>query len=389
MKGTLKASLRSLITYSNKRLILLCLLVSTYGCLLVYSASYSAGRGLSGAIVQIGASALGLLIAIVLSQIDYENLCSLWPIWAGIALLLMLLTYTPLGLNVAGTDDTAWLAISIGSFQLTFQPSELMKIVFIITFSVHLTRVQERIHEFRTLLLLCLHAMVPIGLVFLQGDDGTALVFIMIFLTMLFVSDVHLVYYLLGLAGVCAAVPLIWNYVLDDSKRARFLCILPPYIEKYLGTIGWQQYEGLKAIGSGQLTGLGYLKGGNGFSFARNNDLIFTVAGEEFGFIGALLLLVLLGLLWFELLRCAKRSQDTLGTYLCVGMLALVGSQSIINLGMNLRLLPVIGITLPFFSAGGSSVATLYLGIGLVLSVSFSQRTARHGGRMPTSLYRA
>ena len=98
---------------------------------------------------------------------------------------------------------------------------------------------------------------------------------------------------------------------------------------------------------------------------------------------------MLLGLLWFELLRCAKRSQDTLGTYLCVGMLALVGSQSIINLGMNLRLLPVIGITLPFFSAGGSSVATLYLGIGLVLSVSFSQRTARHGGRMPTSLYRA
>ena len=105
--------------------------------------------------------------------------------------------------------------------------------------------------------------------------------------------------------------------------------------------------------------------------------MVGAVAGEEFGFIGSLLLLVLLTLLLFELFRCASQARDPLGTYICVGMLALIGFQSIINLGMNLRLLPVIGITLPFFSAGGSSVATLYLGIGLVLSVSFSQSTRR------------
>lgn len=323
---------------------------------------------------QIIASALGLIFAILISQIDYESICAFAPIWAAISLLLVILTFTPLGLNVSGTDDTAWLGIGIGSFQLTFQPSELMKIVFIITFSLHLSKVQSSIREPLTVIKLCLHAAVPILLVFLQGDDGTALVFIFIFLSMLLVSGVNLLYYVIGLAAVCAVIPLLWTYFLDDDKKARILCILPSYIEKYLDTIGWQQYESVKAIGSGQLTGVGFLQGGKSGLFARNNDLIFTVAAEEFGFIGALFIFALLALLLFELARCAFHARDNLGTYICVGMFSLIGFQSLINLGMNLRLLPVIGITLPFFSAGGSSVTTLYLGIGLVLSVSFSQR---------------
>ena len=165
--------------------------------------------------------------------------------------------------------------------------------------------------------------------------------------------------------------------MMDEEKKARFLCILPPYVEKYLEAEGWQQFEALKSIGSGQLSGVGYLQGANPNLFARNNDLIFIVAAEEFGFIGGMLLFILLGLLMYELYRCAKHSQDNLGTYICVGMMALIGFQSLINLGMNLRVLPVIGITLPFFSDGGSSVATLYLGIGLALSVSYSQRTRK------------
>lgn len=378
-KNSFKTSISTLFHYSNRWLILLCVLASTYGCALVYSAAYSAGAGMSGAITQIVSSVVGLTLAVLISQVDYENICNAWPIWAGIALVLVILTFTPLGLNAAGTDDTAWLAFGIGSFQLTFQPSEFMKIAFIVSFSVHLTYVHDRIKRFSTIVALAVHAAIPILLVLIQGDDGTALVFIFIFLSMLFVSGINKLYYIGGLAAVCAAVPIIWSFLSED-KKARILCILPPYVDKYINSIGWQQYEGLKAIGSGQLTGVGYLNGGNGFWFARNNDLIFTVAAEEFGFIGALGLLILLGLMLAELLHCALRAQDKLGTYLCVGMLALVGFQSIINLGMNLRLLPVIGITLPFFSAGGSSVATLYLGIGLVLSVSFSQRTRSQRG---------
>lgn len=367
-----KRSIQAFIMNSNLRLIILCLAITVYGCLLVYSASHGYGYGFSGASTHIIAAAIGFIAALFISQIDYDDICALWPIWAGLSLLLVLLTFTPLGLNASGTDDTAWLGIG----SLTFQPSELMKIAFIITFSIHLSSVQEKIRSFKTVLLLGLHAMIPIGLVFLQGDDGTAIVFIMIFLSMLFAAGVNLLYYVIGLTGICAAVPILWS-VMSEDKKARILCILPPYVEKYLQTAGWQQYEGLKAIGSGQLTGTGYLNTNNGSLFARNNDLIFTVAGEEFGFIGTIILLILLTLLLFELFRCAIQARDPLGTYLCVGMLALIGFQSIINLGMNLRLLPVIGITLPFFSAGGSSVATLYLGISLVLSVSFSQSTRR------------
>ncbi len=376
---SVKNALFSLFKYSNKRLIFLCLLISTYSALLVYSAAYSAGNGMSGAVTHIVASFGGLIIAVLISQIDYENLCAAWPIWAILSLILVLLTFTPLGLNAVGTDDTAWLGIGFGSFQLTFQPSELMKIAFIITFSIHLSRVQENIRRFKTVLLLGIHAAIPTLLVFAQGDDGTALMFIMMFLGMLFISGINPLYYILGLAGICTVVPILWNFLSDD-KKARLLCIIPGYIEKYIDSVGWQQYESLKAIGSGQLTGVGYLQGGKGFWFARNNDLVFSVAAEEFGFLGSMVVLVLLGLLLYEMYRCAQQAQDRLGSYICMGMMTLIGAQTIINLGMNLRLLPVIGITLPLFSAGGSSVATLYLGVGLVLSVSFSQQTRKRQG---------
>lgn len=364
------SGLRSFVEYSNLRLILLCLVASTYGCALVFSAAHGFGEGVRGSVIQIAASLGGLLIAILISHFEYETICAFWPLWSGIALLLVLLTYTPLGLNATGTDDTAWLALG----PLTFQPAELLKISFIISFSVHLSRVQDKIQKFSTVLLLALHGGFHIFLIFLQGDDGTALVFISIFLSMMLVSGINLLYYIFGFAGVCGVVPLLWRYM-SEEKKARFLCIFPQFVEKYLDSAGWQQFEALKSIGTGQLTGVGYLNGTNPSLFARNNDLIFIVAAEEFGFLGGMLLFVVLGLLVFEMYRSARHAKDALGTYLCIGMMAYIGFQSLINLGMNLRLLPVIGITLPFFSDGGSSVATLYLGIGLVLSVSFSQRT--------------
>ncbi len=367
---TLMDHLRSFTRYANLRLIVLCAILSTYGCILVYSAAHGYGEGWKGAIIQIAASAGGLLLAIFISRVNYEAICALWPVWSIISLLLVLLTFTPLGLNATGTDDTAWLAIG----PITFQPAELLKISFIISFSMHLAKAQEHIRKFKTVFMLCLHGGVHIFLVFMQGDDGTALVFIAIFLCMLLVSGVNLIYYVFGFAGICTIIPIIWTFFMDEDKKARFLCIFPAFVEKYLETEGWQQFEALKCIGTGQLSGVGYLNGTNPGLFARNNDLIFIVAAEEFGFLGGLFLFVLLAVLVFELFLCAKHAKDPLGTYLCVGMMAYIGFQSLINLGMNLRLLPVIGITLPFFSDGGSSVATLYLGIALVLSVSYSSR---------------
>ncbi len=353
---------------SNKLLILLCALCSTYSLLLVYSSG--APSGFSSQLV---ASVGGLVAALVISQVDYRTVCRLWFVFAVPTLVLMLLTFTPLGYNVAGTDDTAWLGLPLGSDSpfITFQPSELLKIVFIITFSKHLERVKESIHRFSTVALLGVHAALPILLVFLQGDDGTALVFICIFAVMMFAAGVHWGYFA-AVAG--AAVPsafVLWH-VLDEQKRGRIMALIHP--EQYLETYGWQQHHALISMGNGGLWGTGYLKGGAVSLYARNNDFIFTEAAEEFGLMGSLFLLLLLFGVIFALLRAALHARDELGRSLCIGMMGLIAFQSIINLGMNLRLLPVIGITLPFFSSGGSSVLTLYLGIGLVLGVSFQSR---------------
>ncbi len=356
---------------SDKLLILFCILASTYGCALVYSATHLTDTAHRSFTMQWAASAIGLILAILISQVDYEKICALWPVWAGISLILVGLTFTPLGLAVPGTDDKAWINIPLGPMSTTFQPSELMKIVFIITFSKHLSVVRDRLNQLSTLVLVGLHGLLPIGLVMAQGDDGTALVFICMFVAMLFAAGLKSLYMAIGATAVVAMVPVGWM-LLDEQKTARILALIYP--EEYRQTVGWQQALGLQAIGSGQLNGRGFLQGASQGLYARNNDFIFTVAGEEFGFIGSMLLLMILVGILLLMLRNVLRARDSLGMYIAVGMMSLVGFQSIINLGMNVRLLPVIGITLPFFSAGGSSVLTLYLGIGLVLSVCYSSR---------------
>lgn len=362
------SALRFSLQNTNFRLIILCFLCSLYGCILVFSAIYSANMSMKGFVMQAGASAIGLILAILISHIDYDDICRMWPILAGITVIPVLLTFTPLGINVSGTDDTAWLGITLGSFTFTFQPAELMKIAFIVSFSKHLSMVQGEINQLRNILLLGLHALIPVGLVFLQGDDGTALVFILMFVSMMFAAGLRWQYFAGTFGVIAAAIPFLWMHLSED-KKGRILAIFAP--DAYLETYGWQQYEGLVVMGSGKLFGVGYLDGSNPELFARHNDLIFTVAAEEFGYIGSVLLLALLALLIFELWRCASKARDLLGSYICIGTMAMIGFQSVINIGMNVRLLPIIGITLPFFSAGGTSALTLYLAIGLVLSVCF------------------
>ena len=370
--------------YSYHWLILLSAVTAAYGVVLVYSANHYNEGGTRGWIIQPLAAAVGLLAALIMARIDYANLARAWPVLAVASVGLMLLTYTPLGLNVTGTDDTAWLGFPFGSSDpwITFQPSELMKIVFILTFSKHLYEVREHISRLPTFLLLCLHGAFPALLVFLQGDDGTALMFLIIFICMIFAAGLRTWYFLVGGTCLVAALPLVWTYFLDDVKKERFLCLIPSLVEKYKNGAGFQQWYGIQAIGSGQLTGVGFLEGGNVNLYSRGADFVFTIAAEEFGFLGSMAVLCLLALVCIAIWRAGMKARDSMGFYICVGMMAYIGFQSVINIGMATRLLPVIGITLPFFSAGGSSIATLFLGIGLVLSVYYSSRA-----RTPNTIF--
>lgn len=374
--------LKLFMNQNDLALMLVCLSASLFGVLLVYSDAVTSDLGIRSAIVQAAASLMGFGVAFVMSLFDYEDLCRLWPVWMGIAATLVLLTFTPLGLNVAGTDDTAWLGIPPWSDDpfLTFQPSELLKVAFIITFAKHLDAVEDHINTPTTLLLLALHAGGCIGLIFLQGDDGTALVFACIILMMLIVAGLHPMILAGGAAAVAIALPILWLN-LDEQKLARILALF--HVEDYLQTEGWQQAQGLSAMATGGFDGVGFLEGNHNGLFARNNDFVFSIAAEEFGFIGGLMLLLILAAALTLILRTALKSRDTLGRLLCVGVMSMIGFQILINLGMVLRVLPVIGITLPFISAGGTSAATIWLSIGLVLSV---YRTTRL--RRPERLFR-
>lgn len=365
-----KSGISLYIRYNDWFLFLSCTAAAAYGIILVYSAAASQNGQSREYLVQTVSFLIGVAAALVISRIDYEIICRLWPFLSGISLFLVLLTFTPLGLKVA--DDQAWLYIPVIG---TFQPSELLKITFIISFANHLSKVQHKMNELRTALLLCLHGAVPVLLIFKQGDDGTALVFICIFASMLFIAGLRPLYFLIGATAGAAAVPVAWN-MMDELKKARFLCLI--FVEKYADNVGWQQNLALIAIGSGKLWGVGYLKGGNQYLYARNTDFIFTVAAGEFGFMGGLALFAILILILLALYRSILAARDLQGMLLCGGLMALIGFQSLINLGMNLRLLPVIGITLPFFSRGGSSLATLFIGVGVALSVYYSGKTRSH-----------
>ena len=201
----------------------------------------------------------------------------------------------------------------------------------------------------------------------MQGDNGTALVFVFIFACMIFTAGIS-IKYIIGVGGLSLLVaPIVWFFVLDDDKKNRFLVIINPDMAP--AYVKHQQTLGEIAIGSGQISGKGLWADNFQNVPEVRNDFIFSFAGEAFGFLGTMLIIFILGGISLKILYNIKFCDDFCGKFICVGVFAMLAGQIIINIGMNISVLPVIGVTLPLFSAGGTSVVTIYLGIGLALSV--------------------
>lgn len=354
-------------------LLALCVATSVAGIIAVFSAtrfSLEAGEAISrDAIVMIAAVVLGIIICLVISAIDYEVILKLWPVVAGVSVLLML------SLFIWGTGPTersdviTWLPFRIGSFSIYFQPSELLKIAFIITFAVHIELASDRLDKILNILFLCAHGAAATLLVVITGDMGSALVFLMIFAVMMFMAGIKLRYFAIAILTVVAAFPLVWVKVFNDIQRDRILALIYP--ESYSDII-YQQLQGKNAIGSGQFTGAGLFKGPytqNGVVPEAENDMILSVFGEELGFIGCMFVMVLFLLMVLRVIKVAQMANDNPGKMMCIGVAAMIASQVIVNVGMCLMLLPCIGITLPFMSAGGSSNLCIYIAMGVVFSV--------------------
>lgn len=316
-------------------------------------------------------SAVGLVAAVVVSRFDYKFLARLWKLYVPAAVGLVALTYFFGEQRLENVDDKAWLPIPF--LNISIQPSEFLKIAFILSFAFHLDAVKEEIHSLKQVLLLCIHGAVPVLLIHFQGDDGTALIFFFIFLFMIFSAGLPWRYLVAAGAGITALAPVAWFYLLTNDQKLRFLSILFPDMADPLRQ-DYQQYNARIAIGSGGMFGKGLFGGTHIYVPEIHNDFIFSFVGEALGFIGCLVVIALLLAICLRLLYISRQSQDNLGCFICIGLFAMVASQSIVNLGMNLSLLPVIGVTLPFLSYGGTSVTTLYLGMGLALSVAMHNR---------------
>jgi rod shape determining protein RodA len=219
------------------------------------------------------------------------------------------------------------------------------------------------------------------AVIHIQGDDGTVLIFALVFIVMCLWAGIKLRYFAVFGAITAALVPLIWGFVMNDEHRNRLLALFFPDESTVTG-YGWQQYQGKLSIAGGGLFGSGIFNGNRvqrGIVPEQENDFILTVAGEELGFIGCIIVLVLLLFIMLRILKTAKNSADYRGKLICGGVFALIASQVIINLGMVLGFFPVIGVTLPLFSSGGSSVISVLICIGLVQSVYSAENNSAHG----------
>ncbi len=316
---------------------------------------------------QAAAALLGIAASLVIAAWDYRKFAKLWFIYLPVTVVLTCLTFTSLGRSgLEGADDRAWIAI--GGF--TLQPAEFLKLAFILSFAYHCFKTEEFFNNPLNVLALCVHAAVPIGLVMLQGDDGTAIVFCAIFLAMIFAAGLSWKY-ILGAAILSPiAVWFMWTQYLQPVHKNRILAIINP--EKYATPDMLYQTNLAKiALGSGQVRGKGLFGGDYSYVPVSHNDFIFSYVGQTLGFIGCLGLIILIGLICLRILGNSLRSGDGLGRYICVGVFAYLFVQSLLNIGMVMGVTPVIGITLPFISAGGTSMLTSTVAIGLVMSVHF------------------
>lgn len=218
-------------------------------------------------------SAAGIVIAVVMANFDYHLMCKLWKFHLPLTAFLVVLTFF-IGIAPEGTDDKAWLDLGF----TTLQPSELLKLSFILTFAMHLAYVKDNIRSIKTLFWLCVHGLAPTALIVLQGDLGSAIIFMMIFLVMIFAGGLPFYYIAGGLGAIAVGLPLFWKFWLPDYLKARFTIALHPELDR-LGD-GYQQYLGKVAIGSGQLTGRGLFNPDMYSVPECYNDFIFSFIGH-------------------------------------------------------------------------------------------------------------
>lgn len=370
MKRMLSAAFKY-IKKADMFLLALCVICSIFGMVLIHSATRTFSGGSWPFIsVQIGALFLGLFLFVLSSIIDVAVIADRWKVLFvfNVAILIILAIF---GTGIAG-GYRIWLRFG----GVGIQPSEIVKLTFIIMMAYHIQYIKEykNLNSFFSLLQLALHFSY---LLILLPDFGNTLIFVFIFIVMLFVAGVKLRWFALGGGLIAAAAPILWNYVFHQYQRNRILAPFDPTIDPTNTGVNFQVHRSRIAIASGQVTGQGLGEGMQTQSRSvpeQWTDFLFSVVGEELGLIGAVVVLILIAAVILRCFYVASKARDTLSALVCVGVGSFIMFQSLLNIGMTLGLLPVVGIAPPFFAYGGSSLATTFIAMGLVCGVKM--RTA-------------
>lgn len=381
---TLFSPIREFFRKGDLVLLSLCLVASGYGLVLIFSATrYNENN--KAVMIQLVGILFGIIAYMVLTFVDFQLFTEKkWKLLLGASIVLILLLLTPLGLEVYGNRNWLQLSKLIPGFPMNLQPNEIVKIPFILLLALLINQIQEHGHDISSI-----PSVMQIGgftvfmlalIAAICGDMGTCVVYMVIFVVMAWMAGVKIRWFLLVGGGIVAVVLILWLFILPDTDLwdtnyiiMRFRVVLDHNLDPQ--DKGFQQSRSILAIGSGRLLGQGFLNGTQtqaNYSSAlpaRDTDFIFAVCGEEFGLIGCLLLLLILFLIILRCIWVGRHASSPFSAYVCMGMAGMLLAQITFNVGMCLYVLPVMGLTLPFFSYGGSSIITLFAAMGIVSSV--------------------
>ncbi len=351
------------------------LLLTAYGILMIRSAVTGAPALEGLPADQVRWAVIGVVIMLVTASVDYRVLTSShWYIYAALVLSLVLVLVA----GVLGNETRRW--IPVPGTDIRIQPSEFGRIFLTVTLGQYLANRRHRINRFSNTIASLIYVGIPIGLIFLQPDLSMSILYISVWFVMIWLAGLPLSHFailaVLGIGTIAAVFPFLADY-----QQERITTFVNPEDADEDDIFNIEQAQ--ISIGSGGWWGKGYLNGTQsqlGFLRVQHTDFIFSVLTEEMGLLfGSLVVIALMGFILWRILRVAWLTPDPAGKFICVGIATVIFFLTSVNIGMNVRLVPVTGLTLPFVSYGGSSLTTLFIGIGIVQSVLMRHRKQEFG----------
>ena len=349
-------------------LLLLCLITNAFGVIMISSATNHRGS-LRYVIIQIAAALLGVFFYMLVSSLDSDFMAEHRVALAAFNTILLLMLI-PFGTDL-GSGNKSWLDFPF--LPIDIQPAEICKITYIIIMASVMGQYQNSISSWKAVIAMVFHVGLLVGTNFvISKDAGVCLIFVFIFLGMAFSGGVSLFWFLLAGGAVSVGLPFLWNNFFDQYQRDRFQVLWDPTVDPEGIKVRYHSVRSLRSLTGGGWSGQGLYSGirtQNGELPSQHTDFIFSTVGEELGFIGCIFVLLLELAIIVRCIQVGKRSPDFMRRMICFGAASALMFQVIINVGMCLGVTPVIGLTLPFISYGGSSLVTLYTMLGLVSGV--------------------